>query len=69
MPSAIRVLFCNMLVQCALADPLALCGAHEDAMKEDFQHRRNGAPNYTNEEILKKIIVSYRISSFKQQKN
>ena len=38
-------------MQCALADPLALCEACEDAMKEDFQHMRNGAPNYTDEEI------------------
>lgn len=36
MPSAIRVLFCNMLVQHASIDPLALHEAHENAMKEDF---------------------------------
>jgi len=50
-PSQVRQLFCNILLQCEPSDPRGLFDIFQDAMSEDFLHRRSQSVIHSEDEI------------------
>ena len=49
-PKALRIMFCNILINCSPLLPSSLLARFGDAMAEDFLHKRINTPNVTEEE-------------------
>ena len=49
-PKALRIMFCNILINCSPQLPSSLLARFGDAMAEDFLYTRINTPNVTEEE-------------------